>query len=210
MPTWGGLSASRGCAPNTSQSEQRRGNVRFRGARGRRTALFFFQVVPHGPGGPPPRDENDLFSPQSHMALAGHPRAMKMAIFTPVPHGPGGPPPRDENDLFSHQGPPRPGATSGHEKGGSQRSRRGLFSGEGRAVLSCEMAAQGCKLSPKELCKKGSWALSMRPVSLSSPGMGETTIGVVPTSRSATFALPLAGLALQPCKPRDRHHRECL
>jgi len=32
--------------------------------------------------------------------------------------------------LFSPQGPPRPGATSGHEKGGSQRSRRGLFSGE--------------------------------------------------------------------------------
>ncbi len=50
----------------------------------------------------------------------------------------------------------------------------------------------------------------MRPVSLSSPEMGETTIGVVPTSRSATFALPLAGLALQPCKPRDRHHREYL
>ncbi len=46
-----------------------------------------------------PAHENSpwrLFSPQPHMALAGHPRAMKMAIFTPVPHAPGGPPPRDK------------------------------------------------------------------------------------------------------------------
>jgi len=51
------------------------------------------------------------------MALAGHPRAMK-------------------SELFSPQGTPRPGATSGHEKGGSQRSRRGLFSGESLMALA--------------------------------------------------------------------------
>ena len=44
------------------------------------------------------------------MALAGHPRAMKMAIFTP--------------------GPPRPGATSGHENRAGQQRQRQLFSDE--------------------------------------------------------------------------------
>ena len=74
------------------------------------------------------------------MALAGHPRAMKMAIFTPGPMPLRGTPAHENSPwrLFSPQGPPRPGATSGHEKGGLQRSRRGLFSGE--LAVACNQA----------------------------------------------------------------------
>jgi len=73
------------------------------------------------------------------MALAGHPRAMKMAIFTPGPpatrgaatsgHEKGGSQ-RSRRGLFSGEGPPRPGATSGHENRAGQQRQRQLFSDE--------------------------------------------------------------------------------
>jgi len=61
--------------------------------------------------GHPRAMKSELFSPQSLMALAGHPRAMK-------------------SELFSPQGPPRPGATSGHENRAGQQRQRQLFSDE--------------------------------------------------------------------------------